>query len=105
MKGVILAGGTGTRLWPASRDDLPKQFLSLTGEHSLLPVRALTTLREKVAPADEPSASQLRWSHGRAFTGLVLGALRADNWVSRTSARLGIRLPGLSTWALCRAAS
>jgi len=28
---VILAGGTGTRLWPVSRDAMPKQFLALTG--------------------------------------------------------------------------
>lgn len=32
---VILCGGAGTRLWPASRDQRPKQFLSLAGEHSL----------------------------------------------------------------------
>lgn len=29
--GVILAGGGGTRFWPLSRKDLPKQFLNLTG--------------------------------------------------------------------------
>lgn len=29
--GVILAGGGGTRFWPLSRQDLPKQFLNLTG--------------------------------------------------------------------------
>ena len=31
---VLLAGGAGTRLWPVSRDALPKQFLPLTGERS-----------------------------------------------------------------------
>ena len=31
---VLLAGGAGTRLWPVSRDTLPKQFLPLVGERS-----------------------------------------------------------------------
>lgn len=33
---VILSGGSGTRLWPLSREAHPKQFLPLLGEHSLL---------------------------------------------------------------------
>jgi mannose-1-phosphate guanylyltransferase/mannose-6-phosphate isomerase len=33
---VILCGGSGTRLWPLSRINRPKQFISLTGNHSLL---------------------------------------------------------------------
>lgn len=31
MKVIILAGGTGTRLWPLSRSKYPKQFLKLNG--------------------------------------------------------------------------
>lgn len=33
---VILAGGAGTRLWPLSRKNFPKQFLCLNGKSSLL---------------------------------------------------------------------
>ncbi len=33
---VILSGGSGTRLWPLSREAYPKQFLALTGNLSLL---------------------------------------------------------------------
>lgn len=33
---VILAGGSGSRLWPLSRQHLPKQFLKLDGDDSLL---------------------------------------------------------------------
>lgn len=33
---VVLAGGSGARLWPLSREFYPKQFISLIGEQSLL---------------------------------------------------------------------
>src|SRR5438445_13567642 len=33
---VILAGGSGTRLWPRSRDKSPKHLLTLHGAQSLL---------------------------------------------------------------------
>src|SRR5215217_3154337 len=33
---VILAGGGGTRLWPLSRPDLPKPFLPLVSDETLL---------------------------------------------------------------------
>ncbi|WP_352109447.1 mannose-1-phosphate guanylyltransferase/mannose-6-phosphate isomerase [Glaciecola sp. XM2] len=36
MKPIVLAGGTGSRLWPKSRAALPKQFLSLTSERTML---------------------------------------------------------------------
>ncbi|MDD1605867.1 MAG: mannose-1-phosphate guanylyltransferase/mannose-6-phosphate isomerase [Methylococcaceae bacterium] len=33
---VVLSGGSGTRLWPLSRGQYPKQFLPLVSEHTLL---------------------------------------------------------------------
>ncbi len=33
---VIMAGGAGTRFWPASTEDKPKQLLTLVGDRSLL---------------------------------------------------------------------
>jgi mannose-1-phosphate guanylyltransferase/mannose-6-phosphate isomerase len=36
MKAIILAGGSGTRLWPLSRYGMPKQFIKLNGGKSLL---------------------------------------------------------------------
>ena len=36
MQPVILSGGSGSRLWPLSRDHLPKQFLSLIGDGTML---------------------------------------------------------------------
>lgn len=36
MKAIILAGGTGTRLWPVSRDLKPKQFHTFVGNRTML---------------------------------------------------------------------
>jgi len=33
---VIMAGGSGSRLWPLSRSLYPKQFLQLTGKNTML---------------------------------------------------------------------
>lgn len=48
---VILSGGSGTRLWPYSREAFPKQFLSFIGERSLLQdtVARIATLDEVAA--------------------------------------------------------
>ena len=43
---VVLCGGSGSRLWPASRESFPKQFLALTGERSLFQ----DTLKRVVGP-------------------------------------------------------
>jgi mannose-1-phosphate guanylyltransferase len=36
LHAVIMAGGTGTRFWPASRNDTPKQLLQLVGAQTML---------------------------------------------------------------------
>jgi mannose-1-phosphate guanylyltransferase/mannose-6-phosphate isomerase len=38
---VLLAGGTGTRLWPMSRSGLPKQFMALASDKTMLQEAAL----------------------------------------------------------------
>ena len=47
---LIMAGGGGTRFWPRSRKKRQKQFLSLTGERSLLQ-QAFDRLEAQVTPA------------------------------------------------------
>jgi len=47
---VILAGGTGSRLWPLSRELFPKQFHAIFGNHSLLQ----NTLLRARAVSEEP---------------------------------------------------
>jgi mannose-1-phosphate guanylyltransferase / mannose-6-phosphate isomerase len=40
---LILSGGSGTRLWPVSRRNLPKQFLSLSGDGTLFQQTVIRT--------------------------------------------------------------
>ena len=47
---VIMAGGSGTRFWPASRPDRPKQFLTIAGEEPML--RATALRLEGLVPID-----------------------------------------------------
>ena len=49
---LILSGGSGTRLWPVSRRNLPKQFLSLSGDGTLFQQAVTRTqkLPETAAP-------------------------------------------------------
>src|SRR5687768_15308805 len=43
---VIMSGGAGTRLWPASREKLPKQFMPLLGSQSIFQQTALRVSRD-----------------------------------------------------------
>ena len=45
LYGLILTGGSGTRLWPRSREDLPKQFLALSGTRTLFQETIVRMLR------------------------------------------------------------
>jgi mannose-1-phosphate guanylyltransferase/mannose-6-phosphate isomerase len=49
---VILAGGTGSRLWPLSRELYPKQLLNLTGDISLLQatIKRIISLPDMLPP-------------------------------------------------------
>lgn len=51
MKGIILAGGGGTRLFPMSRGNLPKQFLKIGSDESLL-VQTVKRLMTIMNPSD-----------------------------------------------------
>lgn len=76
---VIMAGGSGSRLWPLSRTLYPKQFLSLTSHQTMLQetISRLTSI-EHCAPLlicnDEHRfivAEQLR-QQGQAHSGIIL---------------------------------
>ncbi|MFL9960929.1 mannose-1-phosphate guanylyltransferase/mannose-6-phosphate isomerase [Paraburkholderia sediminicola] len=98
---VILAGGSGTRLWPMSREQHPKQLIGLLGEDSLLQstTRRLDGLEsgyplsgQLVVVANEEqrftTAEQLRTS-GKA-TRLILEPVGRDTAPALTVAALSI---------------
>jgi mannose-1-phosphate guanylyltransferase len=50
---VVMAGGSGTRLWPLSRAAYPKQFLVLTADNRSLYQQAVQRLQQlAAAPVD-----------------------------------------------------
>lgn len=68
---VILSGGSGTRLWPLSRQNQPKQFLELMGDHSLYQE---TVLRASKLPAAQAPVTVCSEEH-RFMVGEQLQAL------------------------------
>jgi mannose-1-phosphate guanylyltransferase len=84
MKIVIRAGGIGTRLWPMSRQHLPKQFQVVTGEKTM--VRATF---ERVQPLFK-GAQNIFLSVNKKFFKLVLKEipeLSAKNIIVETETR------------------
>jgi mannose-1-phosphate guanylyltransferase/mannose-6-phosphate isomerase len=70
VNAVILAGGSGSRLWPMSRQNLPKQFLTLDGDASLL-----QTTIDRLSPTIEASnvliITQEAHAKGEAYHALL----------------------------------
>jgi len=67
---VVLAGGSGSRLWPLSRQQLPKQFLSLDGGDSLLE-STIRRLSPVVSPEDVWIVTGEGHAGGEAYDALI----------------------------------
>lgn len=67
---VILAGGSGSRLWPLSRQQLPKQFLSLEGNSSLLQT-TINRLAPTIEAHDVLIVTQESHAKGEAYHALL----------------------------------
>ena len=72
---VVLSGGSGTRLWPLSRKNQPKQFLALVGERSLYQE---TVLRAAALPAAQAPITVCSDDH-RFMVGEHLQAISVDS--------------------------
>jgi len=69
LKAVILAGGSGTRLWPLSRQQLPKQFLNLDGDESLLDA-TISRLQPLISKDDVWVITNEKHANGEAYAAL-----------------------------------
>jgi len=63
LQPVILAGGSGSRLWPMSREHYPKQLLALAGEQTLLQ-DTVTRLDGLAATGGEVAGAGVQEVHG-----------------------------------------
>jgi len=77
MKSIILAGGSGSRLWPLSRDLYPKQLLNLNEDSSLLQ-QTFARLNKFVEASDIVTITNIKHSADIKFQ---LNQINKDNVV------------------------
>src|SRR5690348_13976927 len=98
LHAMIMAGGGGTRFWPRSRKQRPKQFLALGGERTLLQ-QAMDRI-EALLPAEHAWVIT-----GRAYqaeTGRQLPQLSADHIVGEPCGRDTAACIGLGAALIAR---
>ncbi|CAA0118106.1 mannose-1-phosphate guanylyltransferase/mannose-6-phosphate isomerase [Zhongshania aliphaticivorans] len=78
MRAVIMAGGSGSRLWPSSRGLFPKQFLSIAGDSTMLQatlarVEGLSTSTSVICNEEHRFVvAQQAQEFGAALTSIIL---------------------------------
>src|SRR5712691_7006239 len=93
MFAIVMAGGSGTRLWPLSRRRTPKQLLPLTGETSLLQQTVA-----RLSPLLEPRDIYVITSQAHLReTAAQLPAVPEDNIIGEPVARSTAVAAGLAT--------
>ena len=90
--GVILAGGWGTRFWPLSRSQYPKQVLRLLGSESMLQSTA-----ERLLPRIPPERLAVVTNADQA--GLIYQEMQRKGW---SEVRIWIEPQGSNTAAADR---
>jgi mannose-1-phosphate guanylyltransferase/mannose-6-phosphate isomerase len=75
IRPVILCGGSGTRLWPVSRQQFPKQLLPITGDQSLLQQTAARLSGSGFSPAIVVSGEEQRFFIKRQLQDCPLEAI------------------------------
>lgn len=98
MYAAILAGGTGTRLWPRSREQMPKQMLDLVTERTMLQETV-----HRVMPIIPPE--NIYVVTGRAYADIVrqqLPELPGENVIVEPSGRSTAPCVGLAALHILR---
>ena len=90
---VILSGGSGTRLWPRSRSNTPKQFLSLVGDETLFQSTALRVKAMRdVAPVVTVCAEDHRFMVGEQLQaiGMTSGGILLEPAARNTAPAIAL---------------
>lgn len=95
---VIMAGGAGTRLWPLSRRDRPKQILTLFDSQSLLQI-AYRRLEQLFQPANTYVITSARYSE-QIYA--ALPTLPRENLIAEPTGRDTANAIGLAAHLLAR---
>ncbi len=98
LYGLVLAGGSGTRLWPRSRTRQPKQFLPLLSERTLLQETV-----DRITPIIDPR--NILVATGREYVGLAgaqLPQVPAGNIIGEPSGKGTAPCIGLAALALAQ---
>ncbi|MEP7271482.1 MAG: mannose-1-phosphate guanylyltransferase [Acidobacteriota bacterium] len=95
MFSVIMAGGSGTRFWPASRERLPKQFLRITStstmfEETLARVRRFSAADEIYAVVGRAHEQLVLASADPASGGLAANQVLVEPVARNTAACIGL---------------
>jgi SAM-dependent methyltransferase len=70
---------------------------------SLLPIRLAEVLWERITSGERERTRGIGgWSSGKSVTLAVSAILRCENRLSMSLNFLGVRIPGLTVWAVCR---
>ncbi|MEM9365426.1 MAG: mannose-1-phosphate guanylyltransferase [Planctomycetota bacterium] len=83
LHGIIMAGGSGTRFWPASRNAKPKQLLNLTGDETMIQ----STFRRLERVIDPQRVSVITAAHLTAAIIEQLSTVPAENIVGEPCRR------------------
>jgi mannose-1-phosphate guanylyltransferase len=98
LHAMIMAGGGGTRFWPRSRQQRPKQFLTMTGDRTLLQM-ALDRVEGLVMPAHTRVITGEAY---RAETSRQLPSLHPDHIVGEPCGRDTAPCVGLGAALIAR---